>query len=153
MTNVQIAIRDRGYAEELRRLLLADGQHQVHIVECPTPLIDGVVVVDSTDIARLQLPQGSDLRRCVVFARTDLDANGLWESGVRHVIHAEYPPQVGHLVVIAAETRLNRDAPDGQGSKVPGLPGSAGQVQTESEPWMFDPADTLFLQTLRISVR
>src|ERR1700683_4074966 len=46
MQNVQIAIPDRTYAEGLRDLLMADGQHQVYVVDCPSPAIDGIVVVD-----------------------------------------------------------------------------------------------------------
>ena len=134
MHNVQIAIRDRAYADALRNLLLADGQHEVHVVECPSPAIDGVVVVDETTAIQMKLWGGFDFGRCVVFTRkVPIQPDQLWEAGVRHVIQADYPPHMGWLVVLAAERRL-------------GAP--AMIVQDLS---IFDETDRLFLQELRIS--
>jgi hypothetical protein len=132
MTNVQIAISDPDYAEALRDVLMADGQHQVHIVNYPNPAIDGVAVVDDTIVSRVSSSPRLDFDRCVIFAqKVALEANRLWEAGVRHVIHADQPPHVGRLVVLAAEMRLS---------------GSA-----DLELSMFDETDKLFLQSMRIS--
>ena len=132
MTNVQIAISDPDYAEALRDVLMADGQHQVHIVNYPNPAIDGVAVVDDTIVSRVSSSPRLDFDRCVIFAqKVALEANRLWEAGVRHVIHADQPPHVGRLVVLAAEKRLN-------GSAAPELS-------------MFNETDKLFLQSMRIS--
>jgi hypothetical protein len=112
MTDVQIAIKDQSYAVELRRLLVADGKHRVHVVQRPTLPIRGVVVLDATLLHNLMLPEGHDLRRCVVFSHNEtLDVNSIWKAGIRHVIHADYPPPVGRLVVLAAEMRLNAGEP------------------------------------------
>jgi hypothetical protein len=111
MHNVQIAIPDRTYAQGLRDLLMADGQHQVYIVDYPSPAIDGVAVVDDAMTNRMKLSGGFDFDRCVVFTRTvPIEVNRLWEAGVRHVIQADYPPHVGRLVVLAAEKRLGGSA-------------------------------------------
>ncbi len=132
MTNVQIAISDPDYAEALRDVLMADGQHQVHIVNYPNPAIDGVAVVDDTIVSRVSSSPRLDFDRCVIFAqKVALEANRLWEAGVRHVIHADQPPHVGRLVVLAAEKRLS---------------GSA-----DPELSMFDETDKLFLQSMKIS--
>jgi hypothetical protein len=134
MTNVQIAMSDPDYAEVLRDLLMADGQHQVHIVNYPNPAINGVVVVDDTVVSRMTSSPGLDFNRCVIFTnKVAVEANQLWEAGVRHVIHADQPPHVGRLVVLAAEKRLG--------------------VATVFDPGhsMFDETDKLFLQSLRIS--
>lgn len=135
MQNVQIAIRDRTYAEALHDLLMADGQHKVYVVDYPSPAIDGVVVVDDTLAIRMKAWVGFDFARCVVFTpKMAVDVNQLWEAGVRFAIHADYPPHTGRLVVLAAELRLG---------------GNAG---LERELAIFDESDRLFLQALRISV-
>jgi hypothetical protein len=134
MHNVQIAVPDRTYAHGLRDLLMADGQHQVYVVDYPSPAIDGVVVVDDAMTKQMALSGGFDFDRCVVFTRTvPIEVNRLWEAGVRHVIQADYPPHVGRLVVLAAERRL------------------VGNAVFDPELSMFDAADKLFLQSMRIS--
>lgn len=134
MHNVQLAIRDRAYASALRDLLMADGQHVVYVVDDPSPAIDGIVVVDETIASRMTSSTAFDFDRCVVFMRNvALEVNQLWEAGVRHVIYCDYPPNVGKLVVVAAERRL------GGGEAI------AGDLST------FDATDRLFLQSLRIS--
>jgi hypothetical protein len=81
MTNVQIAISDPDYAEALRDLLMADGQHQVHIVNYPNPAINGVVVVDDTVVSRMTSSPGLDFNRCVIFTnKVAVEANQLWEG-------------------------------------------------------------------------
>jgi hypothetical protein len=108
MTNVQIAIGDQDYCEALRHLLLADGQHRVYDVEYPSPAIDGVVVADETVTGRMNLAEGVDLSRYVFFTRkVGLDVDRLWAAGIRHVIHADCPPHLGRLVVLAAEKKLS----------------------------------------------
>jgi len=113
---------------------MADGQHQVYVVDYPSPAIDGVVVVDDAIANRMALSVGFDFERYVVFTRTvPTELNQLWEAGVRHMIQADYPPQVGRLVVLSAETRLG------------------GNAVIEPEPSIFDEADRSFLHALRIS--
>ena len=113
---------------------MADRQHQVHVLNYPNPAIDGVTVVDNTFVSRLSLSPGLDFDRCVIFTQKGaLEANWLWETGVRHVIHADQPPEVGRLVVLAAEKRLG------------------GSPVFDPELSMFDETDKLFLQSMRIS--
>jgi hypothetical protein len=134
MTNVQIAISHPDYAEALRELLMADGQHQVHIVDFPNPAMDGVVVVDDTIVSRMTSSPGLDFDRCVIFTqKVALDVNQLWEAGVRQIIHADQPPHVGRLVVLAAEKRLG------------------GSAVLDPEPSTFGETDKLFLRSMRIS--
>lgn len=134
MHNVQLAIRDQAYASALRDLLMADGQHQVHIVNYPKPAIDGVVVVDDTMASSMTSSPKLDFDRCVIFIqKVALEVNQLWEAGVRHVIHADQPPHVGRLVVLAAENRLG------------------GSAVFDPELSTFGETDKLFLQSMRIS--
>ena len=134
MHSVQLAIRDRAYGSALRDLLMSDGQHVVYVVDYPSPAIDGIVVVDDTIASRMISSTALDLDRCVVFIQNvALDVNQLWEAGVRHVIYGDYPPDVGELVVLAAERRLS---------------GSASVMEQELS--IFDETDRLFLQALRI---
>jgi hypothetical protein len=133
MTHVQIAITDPYYAHALGDLLMADGQHQVHIVNYPNLTIDGVVVVDDTIVSRITSSPGLDFDRCVIFIqKLSFDANKLCYAGVHHVIYANQPPDVGRLVVLAAEKL-----------------GSSAVLNLELS--MFDETDKLFLQTMRIS--
>jgi len=136
VTNVQIAIEDRVYAEELRRLLVADGKHRVHVVHRPTPFIQGVVVLDATLVGSLTLPEGCSLSRFVVFNQKEtVAANAIWEAGIRHVIHAE-PPPVGRLVVLAAEMRLNAGVAEWEKSDVSEEPvDPGGPLGTKVELW------------------
>lgn len=107
MTSVQIAIQDRTYAEALRQLLLADGEHRVYIAKVPSTAIEGVVVTDETVMRRMNLPDEIGCNRCVVFAtKAGLEADRLWAAGIRHVIHCDYPPETGQLVILAAESAL-----------------------------------------------
>ena len=134
MTNVQIVISDPDYAETLRDLLIADGQHRVQILNYPNPAINGVVVVDNTIVSQVTSSPGLDFDRCVIFTqKVDLDMNQFWEAGVRHVIHADQPPDVGRLVVLAAEKRLG------------------GSAVFDPELSVFGETDKLFLQSMRIS--
>lgn len=139
MTTVQIAIQDRRYARALRALLLDDGYHCVHMVNYPSMDGDGVVVADEKIIGRLSKAQGVDFSRYIIFIRQlSYDADKLFENGVRYVIHADSPPEIGRLIVLAAERRWNDAA-----VRVPGADLAS----------LLDEADRLFLQSLRISDR
>ena len=130
VTHVQIAIQDRAYAEELGALLAVDGERIVHIVEHPTPAIEGIVVVDE-DIAKQFLLS----ERCVVLVgEAQFQADELFCAGVRYIIHAEYAPYLGFLIVLAAERGLNQDAtPERPGAPVKALesqPNASGDSST-----------------------
>jgi hypothetical protein len=105
MTDIQIAIEDRGYAEELLRLLLADGNHRVHLVDQPVSAIDGVVV-DEAGAKRSTLLKDADLARYVVFTNQHSDADWLWQIGIRRVVPSDYPPPVARVAVLLAELAL-----------------------------------------------
>lgn len=122
-------MEDRAYAEELRDLLMADGKHRVHVVESPTTAMEGVIVVDEKMVQQVTLSE----RYVVLLEPGSLQANELFEAGVRHVIHSDCAPRLGLLVVLAAERRLNQHQPDPSGSAI------------------FDENDRLFLQALKIS--
>ena len=107
MKNVQLAIRDRDYAQSLRSLLLRDGTHRVYMVDRPDLSLDGVVVVDGN---RLDLSlHDPDAERFVVITKKGQDQlSRIWDAGVRHVVFLEDAPTTAQLAVIAAELRLPR---------------------------------------------
>ena len=142
MPHVQIAIRDKRYARALRDLLLGDGMHRVDVVDHPSAGTDGVVVADEKLMDRLYLSKTLDLSRFIVFIRElSFDANKLFEAGVRYVIHANSPPDIARLVVIAAERQLDQAAKASERDVT-------ANIDLTS---MFDATDKLFLQALRIS--
>ena len=104
MNTVQIAIRDRNYAEALRELLIADGDHEVRLVECPNLALDGVIVAEAMTAPHIL---GPDAHRYVAFTRNaNFGSNPLWRAGVRHLIQADCPPRLGRLAIIAVERKL-----------------------------------------------
>jgi hypothetical protein len=135
MTSVQIAIEDRTYAAALCDALEADGKHSVQFLDYPRPDLAGVVVADEKLVDRLMASQRIDLNRCVIFVRQlDFDANRLFAAGVRHLIHADSPADLGRLIVIAAEKKLT-----GGGAHPP--------------EFLLNATDKLFLQSLGIGAR
>lgn len=128
VTNVQIAIEDRDYAEKLRGLLVADGNHEVHVLERPITAVDGVIVVDEKMARQAILSE----RYVVLLGSGAFQADELFEAGVRHVIHAGCAPQLGLLTVLAAERRLNQKQLD------------------PAESAIFNEKDRLFLQAMKI---
>jgi len=124
MTNVQIAISDRGYAQALHDLLTADGTHEVHLVECPNPAINGVVVADDTvalDWLRI------DVHQYVAFVGvSNFGTNRLWQAGVRHLIQANCPPRLACLEILAAQRKR-------QLASMPKL-----SIKVDQEPLCFD---------------
>ncbi len=106
MTNVQIALNDPGYAEELGNLLSSDGSHRIYVVERPLPTIDGVVVLDEQGVSKI--PPGSpDRERYVVLTRGRATPRlaDLWNAGIRHVIFSGDALTVAQLAILAAEMR------------------------------------------------
>lgn len=107
MTNVQIAIQDIRYAEELRQLLEADGSHRVHLVHRPSSAVDGIIVVDVRFVVDVTALNASDVSRCVVFSRNGTSEwQTLITAGVKYLINGDCSPALGRLVVLAAEFRL-----------------------------------------------
>jgi hypothetical protein len=105
MKTVQIAIRDRDYAEALRDLLIADGSREVYLVECPNAALEGIIVAEPITANLSE----RDIHRYVAFTRnSNFGSNPLWQAGVRYVIHADCPPRLGRLAIIAAERNLSR---------------------------------------------
>lgn len=147
MKHVQIAIQDRAYAEELRNLLAADGTRTIHILEHPTPAIDGVVVLDEGIAQQLPLSE-----RHVVFVRhVEFQADELFRAGVRYVIHSDCSPYLGFLIILAAERGLNEDPiPMGLAQSDVVAHRMKPQPSTEGAS-VFDSSDRLFLQALKIS--
>ncbi len=113
MHNVQIAIQDEAYAQELRRLLVSDGNHRVQVVDRPSPALTGVVVVDETLIRHSTWREEPNITRYLVLANEPCDADELWEIGIRQVVPAHYHPSILRIVVLAAEVQLKTDVSDG----------------------------------------
>jgi len=108
MKNVQIAIRNREYAQALRHLLIGDGQHQVFILDRPTSEIDGVILVDEEFASDLRTFADSDLARCVAFTSKDGTAvKRLFEAGIRHAIQADCPLRDCRMAILNAERLID----------------------------------------------
>ena len=108
MTTVQLAIRDSGYAQSLRNLLLRDGTHRVLLVDKPDLKEEGVVVMEANGFENLSL-LSSQPERFVVITRKGTDhLTRIWDAGVRHVVFEEDSPNTAQLAVIAAELRIPR---------------------------------------------
>jgi len=106
-----------------------------------------VVVADETITDSLELQEGVSLDRYVFFTRKlALELDKLWAAGVRHVIHADCPPHLGRLVVLAAERRLEAYPKEQEKAALADQP----EIDTNS---LFDETDRLFLQALNICVR
>lgn len=105
-TNVQIAIKDQVYAEELRGLLEEDNKHRVYVVDNPTLTMDGAVVVDETILQHLAMPTGTDASRYIVLCKGSSDPHWLWGTGVRCVVPSEDPPDWVRTVILGMELNL-----------------------------------------------
>jgi hypothetical protein len=106
MKTVQLAIRDSEYARSLRNSLLRDGTHRVYLVDQPDMRIDGVVVVDGSQLDDLT-PCGEEPERFVVITPKGSDSlSRLWDAGIRHVVFVGDSPNTAQLAIIAAELRL-----------------------------------------------
>lgn len=112
INNVQIAIEDRAYADELGRLLEEDGKHQVCVVDQPNPTIDGVVVLDETTLARVGVLKGAEALRYIVVRRKEApDYDKLLEAGVQRILPADYPTRIALAVILGLELTLNPSGP------------------------------------------
>lgn len=127
-TNVQIAIEDQVYAEQLRGLLEEDNKHRAYVVDKPIPTIDGVVVLDETTLGHFGVLEETDAWRHIVLSNESSDPDKLWETGVRCVVPAKYPPNLVRLLILVTELRLNQgrkqvppDQSSGENASVPSL--------------------------------
>jgi hypothetical protein len=106
MKTVQVAIHDSEQANTLRKLLVGDGVHQVHLVERPSIAIAGVIVMDIDHLERSGALAGARDRLIVMASKASADLARLWEAGVRHVVfHGDAPPAV-RVAVLATELSL-----------------------------------------------
>jgi hypothetical protein len=109
ITNVQIAIEDQIYAEQLRGLLEEDNKHRAYVVDQPNPTIDGVVVLDETTLGHVGVLKETDALRFIVLRKESSDPDKLWEAGVRYMVPAKYPPKLVRTMILGAEVRLNTE--------------------------------------------
>jgi hypothetical protein len=107
ITNVQIAIEDQAYAEQLRALLEEDTQHRAYVVDRPSPEMDGVVVLDETTLGHVGVLEPTEAQRYIVLRKGPFDHDKLWQTGIRCVIPADYPPNLVRTVILGTELRLN----------------------------------------------
>jgi hypothetical protein len=105
--DVQIAIKDQVYAEELRRLLVKDNKHRVYLVDRPDPNMGGIVVLDETTLSSISPLEGIDQPRYIVLRQESSDPDKLWKAGVRCLLPAMYPPNLARTVILGAEMRLS----------------------------------------------
>ncbi len=107
ITNVQIAIEDLAYAEELRGLLEEDNERRIYIVDKPSPAMDGVIVLDETALGHVGVLERTEALRYIVLGKESSDLQKLWEAGIRCVVPANYLPILVRAVIAGAELRLN----------------------------------------------
>ena len=108
LRNVQIALEDQTYAEHLRGLLEEDGKHRAHVVDRPITTIGGVVVLDETVLGHVGVLEATDACRYILLSNDSYDADKLWETGVRCVIPAKFPPNVVRATILGMELRPER---------------------------------------------
>jgi hypothetical protein len=107
VTNVQIAIEDQAYAEELRGLLEADNKHRAHIVDRPISTLDGVVVLDETTLGHVAVLEENDALRYIVLFKESFDPDKLWQTGIQYAVPAQYPADLVRIVILGTELRLS----------------------------------------------
>jgi hypothetical protein len=113
MKTVQVAIRDPEYADSIRKLLMRDGGHRVHLVEMPDMALDGVIIADAFHLDCFPL-LALERERLVVMVHNDRDdLSKLWDAGVRHVFFHGDPPPAARIVVLGVELTLSHGAPLG----------------------------------------
>jgi len=120
MKTVQIAIRDSEYAQSLRKSLLRDGTHRVYLVDEPDLRIEGVVVIDRSELDGLSLCKEQPERFVVITRKGTESLSRLWNAGIRHVVFEGDSPSTAQLAIIAAELRLPNPGP--KTSRVSGPP-------------------------------
>jgi hypothetical protein len=106
MKTVQVAIQDPTYADSIRKLLLQDGRHKVHVVAMPDVKLAGVIVVDATELQSFPSLAKEQQRLVVVVHKDRDDLTKVWDAGVRHVVFHGDPPHKARIVVLGAELTL-----------------------------------------------
>ncbi len=109
ISNVEIALEDQTYAEQLRGLLEADGNHRAYVVAEPNPIFAGVIVLDETTVDHLVLPEGRDAMRFFVLANEASDPNKLWHAGVRRLLPTKHPPELVRFAILYTELILSQE--------------------------------------------
>jgi len=110
MKTVQVAIQDPEYADSIRNLLIKDGSHRVHLVERPDPALEGVMVVEATNLDGLPLLSNEQERLVVMVRKEHDDLYKIWDAGVRHVVFHGDSPHTAHVVVLGVELSLRSTA-------------------------------------------
>jgi len=109
INDIQIALADQTYAEQLRGLLEADGKHRAHIVAEPNPIFDGVIVLDETTVDHFAVPAGREAMRIFVLAGESSDSNKLWRAGVRRVLPAKQPLELIRFAILYTQLILGQE--------------------------------------------
>ena len=106
MKTVQVAIEDPTYADSIRKLLLQDGRHKVHLVAMPDVQLAGVIVVEAKEFHSFPSLAKERQRLVVVVDKTRDDLAKVWNAGVRHVVFHGDPPHRARIAVLGAELTL-----------------------------------------------
>jgi hypothetical protein len=106
MKTVQVAIQDSTYADSIRKLLLQDGRHKVHLVAMPDVQLAGVIVLDATELHSFPAIATEQQRLVVVVDKERDDLTEVWNAGVRYVVFHGDPPHKARIVVLGAELSL-----------------------------------------------
>ena len=106
MKTVQLVLRDSEQAHSVRDLLVADGAHQVHLVEQPDLDISGVIVMDIEHLADTSVPASGRDRVVVITSKARADLVKVWEAGVRHAVFHGDPPHTVCMAILATELTI-----------------------------------------------
>lgn len=117
ISNVQIALEDQAYAEQLRVLLEEDGKHRADVVAEPNALLAGVIVLDETTVGHLAVPEGREAMRFFVLANEASDPTKLWSAGVRRLLPAGHPPELVRHAILYTEFLLSQESLPGNVSE------------------------------------
>jgi hypothetical protein len=107
ISNVQIALQDQTYAEQLRSLLEEDGKHRVHVLDRPIRTLAGIVVLDEATLRFVGVLEETDALRYVVLRKDFCDPDELWERGVRYLVPLAYSLNLVRTLILGMELHLH----------------------------------------------
>jgi hypothetical protein len=132
METIQLAIRDLPYATALREALLRNAPWQVRCVELPNPDQEGVIVLDTAALERMERPI-VDPERVVLITPNDPEhLSNAWDAGIVSVVFEKDPVTTAMLAIMSARLRVPRTKPLVPAGSKTASPASSTLVQTQN---------------------
>ncbi len=108
MDTVQLSIGDAPYAAALREQLERSGVSEVCCVDVPDASREGVIVIDSGGLDRLEVPLCRPERVVLITRNDPAHLSRAWNAGIRSVVFCDDPLSTAVLAIMAAELRVPR---------------------------------------------